>query len=176
VLVLGDSNLFQSAAQVDAALRAAGFMPTLLGVPGYGLKDLDSFWLQKVPGLLAADPDIVVVGLATNDAINPIDVLAFPERLDRMMHALGERPVIWITHVDQHPGSPPAYGATNNDAIRAAVDRWPNLTVIDFAVEIANDPTILRYDAVHFSMKGMTIYASRIADTVAAALRVSGRG
>lgn len=171
VLVLGDSNLFRSGPEVDAALRDAGFEPTLLGVPGYGLKDLDDFWLETLPDLLEVDPDVVVVGLGTNDTEMTDDVVQFPERLDRMMEALGDRPVIWLTHVDDRPGAPASAGSTINAAVRAAPDRWSNLTVLDVAVAIANDPTILRGDGLHFSPVGMGIYAEKIAEATAGRLR-----
>ena len=166
VLVLGDSNLFQSAAPVEAALRDAGYEPATLGVPAYGLKDM-FFWLQQLPDLLAADPDVVVVGLGTNDTGNPNDIERFPARLDRMMQALGDRPVIWITHVDDRPAAPASAGRAINAAIRVAPERWPNLTVLDFTVDIASDPTILSADNVHFSPSGMQIWADRIANAVA---------
>lgn len=171
VLVLGDSNLFRSGPEVDAALRDAGFEPTLLGVPGYGLKDLDDFWLETLPDVLEVDPDVVVVGLGTNDTEMTDDVVQFPERLDRMMEALGDRPVIWLTHVDDRPGAPASAGRTINAAVRAAPDRWSNLTVLDVAVAIANDPTILRGDGLHFSPVGMGIYAEKIAEATAGRLR-----
>jgi hypothetical protein len=174
VLVLGDSNLFQSAAIVEAALRDTGYEPTTLGVPGYGLKDM-FFWLEQLPALLDTDPDVVVVGLGTNDTGNTNDIERFPARLDRMMQALGDRPVIWITHVSKRPGAPASAGATINEFIRAAPERWPNLTVLDFGVDIEHDPTILSYDNLHFSPNGMQAYAARIAATVTLACRADRR-
>ena len=169
VLVLGDSNLFQSAADVDASLRGAGFEPTLLGVPGYGLKDL-FFWFQQLPGLLEPDPDVVVVGLGTNDTHSDDEVAQFPARLDQMMQALGDPPVIWLTHVDDRPGAPASAGRANNAAIRAAPARWPNLTVLDFTLEMAQNPYILSPDGLHFTPEGMRIYAEKITEAVTARL------
>jgi lysophospholipase L1-like esterase len=176
VLVLGDSNLFQSGPEVDAALRAVGVVPTLLGVPSAGLKDLDNFWFTstRVPALIAADPDLVIVGLGTNDAIDPKNRQQFPARLDRMMRALGKRPVIWITHVNDRPGAPASAGRAINADIRDAVRRWPNLSVLDFATTIAGDPAILQADGLHFSPGGMRIYAQKIAAAAARRLGLSG--
>lgn len=162
-LVIGDSNLFQSAEQVDAALRDVGIEPTLHGVPGYGVKELE-YWLGQLDELLVQDPDVVVVGLGTNDALAQGDVLAFPARLDQMMDELGDVPVIWLTHVDDRPGAVAAAGRTINQMIREAAARWPNLTVLDFATAIAADPGILHSDALHFSPRGMQVYAQAIAD------------
>ena len=174
VLVLGDSNLFQSGPEVDAALRDVGVEPALLGVPSYGLKDLDTFWLAKLPGLLEADPEVVLVGLGTNDASDPRDLQRFPARLDQMMTALGNRPVIWITHVDDRPGAPPTAGRAINAFIRDAVNRWPNLSVLDFAKTIRAYPTVLQGDGLHFSPEGMHAYAREIAAATERRLRLSG--
>ncbi len=174
VLAIGDSNLYESGAAVDTALREGGFEPTLQGVPGYGLNDLE-YWFGQLPGLLATDPDIVVVGLGTNDTFVEDDVTQFPARLDEMMHALAGHPVVWITHVDDRPGTPASAGRAINAAIRAAPARWPNLTVLDFAVDIAWNPSILRDDGLHFSADGMRIYAEKITEAVTARL-ASDRG
>ena len=175
VLVIGDSNLFQSGAQVDAALRDEGVEPTLHGVPGYGVKDLE-YWLGQLGGLLARDPDIVVVGLGTNDAEAASDILQFPARLDELMGTIGARRVIWLTHVDDRPGAPHDAGSTVNQMVREAATRWPNLTVLDFATEIAADPTILHADALHFSPHGMEVYADEIAAAVHTQLGATSRG
>jgi lysophospholipase L1-like esterase len=171
VLVLGDSNLFESGAEVDTALRGAGFEPTLKGVPGYGLKDL-LFWLQELDERLDADPDVVAVGLGTNDTGMASEVAQFPVRLDRMMEEIGDRPVIWITHVDDRPAAPATAGRAINAAIRAAPDRWPNLTVLDFTVVMANDPTILSADGLHFTESGRRVYALKITEAVASVLKI----
>ncbi len=166
--MLGDSNLFESGAEVDAALRDAGFEPTSRGVPSYGLKDLDDYWLVELPALLEPDPDVVVVGLGTNDTGSGEDVARFPDRLDRMMEEIGDRPVVWITHVDDRPAAPASAGRAINAAIRAAPDRWPNLTVLDFTLVMANDPTILSADTLHFTPSGRLVYAQKIAEAVTA--------
>jgi hypothetical protein len=165
VLVIGDSNLFASSAEVDAALRAEGTEPTLRGVIGFGVSQLD-FWRDEITKVLTPQ-DIVVVGLGTNDAMKPDDVEQFPSHLDTFMALFGDRPVIWITHVDVRPGAPVDAGRTVNEHIRAAAERWPNLTVLDFTLEIDADPTILDPDALHFSAHGREVYAQAIAAATA---------
>ncbi|MBM3670707.1 MAG: SGNH/GDSL hydrolase family protein [Actinobacteria bacterium] len=161
VLVLGDSNLFESAAEVDAALRTVGTEPTLRGVIGFGVSQLD-FWREEIAKVLAPQ-DVVVVGLGTNDAMNDENVEQFPSRLDTFMELFGDRPVIWITHVDVRPGAPVDAGRTVNEHIRAAAERWPNLTVLDFTEYMDADPAILHADALHFSPHGREVYAQAIA-------------
>ena len=173
VLVLGDSNLFESRFVVDEALREAGMEPTVLGVPSYGLKDL-IFWFEQLSVLLDSDPDVVVVGLGTNDTSVAANVEKFPRRLDLMMEELGDRPVVWITHVDDRPAAPASAGRAINAAIRAAPDRWPNLTVLDFTLVMASDPTVLSADTLHFTPSGRVVYAQKIAEAVEAQFRILG--
>ncbi len=172
VLVLGDSNLYESGEQVAGALSKAGFDPTLRGVPGYGLKDLDGFWLGELPALLRDDPEVVVVALGTNDTSAAADVEAFPSRLDRMMRALGDRPVVWVTHVDPRPFEVPGGAKAVNAAIRAAPARWPNLTVLDRAPVLTARPELLRDDDLHFTAEGMVSFADAIRDSAEDVLRV----
>ena len=170
VLVLGDSNLDESGAQVDAALRDARLEPTLRGVPSLGLKDLDAYWLRELPGLLAVDPAVVVVALGTNDTAARVAVQEFPARLDTMMRAIGDRPVVWVTHVEHRPFEVAGGGHTINEAIRAAALRWSNLTVLDRTALLERDPSLLRADGLHFSDAGMMAFAHEIATAARAAL------
>ncbi len=170
VLVLGDSNLFESSEQVEGALSKGGFAPTLSSYPGLGLKDLDAYWLGKLPGLLDADPDVVVVALGTNDTSSRADVDAFSARLDRMMTALGDRPVVWVTHVDPRPLEVPGGATVVNAAIRAAPTRWPTLTVLDRTPVLTANPELLRDDRLHFTAKGMASFADAIRDSAADAI------
>jgi lysophospholipase L1-like esterase len=169
VLVIGDSNLFNAAAAVDEALRDENVDPMLHGVPGYGVKDFDTYWKAKLPELLQGEPAVVVVGLGTNDTLTAADVLQFGSRLDAMMEALGDRPVIWLTHVDNRPGVPATAGPAVNDAIRVAETRWSNLTVLDLAPTLAERPELLG-DGLHFAGAGVEVYAQAIAEAVTSAL------
>jgi lysophospholipase L1-like esterase len=130
----------------------------------------ESYWSRAVPALLESDPDVVVVGLGTNDAATPRNVEAFPGRLDQMMELLGDRSVVWITHVDDRPAAAEDAGRTINEMIRTAPDRWPNLSVLDFTVIINAYKPVLHTDDLHFSPEGMKVYATAIADAVAEAL------
>jgi hypothetical protein len=174
VLVLGDSNLSESGAQVDAALRGIGLEPTLRGVPSLGLKDLDAYWLGELPRLLATDPAVVVVALGTNDTGTPADVEAFSARLDAMMRAIGDHPVVWVTHVEHRPFEVAGGAHSVNAAIRSARARWPNLTVLDRTARLANDPSLLRADGLHFTDAGMVAFGNEIAAAARAALPVAG--
>jgi len=174
VLVLGDSNLYESGAQVDAALRGVGLEPTLRGVPSLGLKDLDAYWLGELPRLLATDPAVVVVALGTNDTDTPADVEAFSARLDTMMRAIGDHPVVWVTHVERRAFEVAGGAHSVNGAIRSAGARWPNLTVLDRSARLGNDPSLLRADGLHFTDAGMVAFGNEIATAARAVLPVAG--
>lgn len=175
VLVIGDSNVFESASAIDAAVRACGMEPNVRGVPALGLRDLNAYWLPELPGLLAAQPDVVVVALGANDAGSPPggDGGRFDRRLDRMMRALPEVPVLWVTHVDRRLDGFGPYAPEVNERIRAAATRWDRLGIIDLTPALSADPGLLRADGLHFSPAGMTEYAHRIAQSAAAAAGVS---
>ena len=175
VLVMGDSNVFRSSAEIDHALRDAGFEPTEHGLPGYGLKDTDAYWLPKLPALLADDPAVVVVALGTNDTASEAEVQGVAGGIDKIMFAIGGRRVIWITHVDVRPFSVPDGGRTVNGIIRAATASWPNLTILDFTFTLAAHPEFLRDDHLHFTPEGMRAYASSIATAVETAARRAAR-
>lgn len=174
VLVIGDSNVFESSAAIDAAVRACAMVPTIRGVPTLGLQDLDDYWLPELPGLLATSPDVVVVALGANDAGSPPggDGGVFDAELDTMMRALPDVPVLWLTHVDTRRDPFGPYAATVNERIRAAAARWDRLGIIDFTPALSADPTLLRADGLHFSPTGMEEYARRIAQSAAAAVGV----
>jgi lysophospholipase L1-like esterase len=173
VLVLGDSNTDFADTEVRVALRTAGVVPDVHGLPGFGLKDND-LWLAALPDLLAEDPDAVLVALGTNDAADAGDAAAFSERLDRMMAALGDRPVVWFTHFEGRPEPIGSSARMVNAAIRAAPAKWKNLTVVDLAPDLAADPSLLEADGLHFSATGRPWFAEQLAD--AASRAVSSRG
>jgi len=172
ILALGDSNLAFADAPVHAALDAAGIEGELRGVPSFGLKDFESFWLPLVPALVQAqDPDVVVVALGANDVWTVEDVESFPARLDQMMRAIGNRRVVWITHFDDRGGvSSPAQRV--NDAIRGSVFRWSNLAVLDLAPLINANTALLDPDLLHFSPPGQQFYGEEIALAVKQAAAV----
>jgi lysophospholipase L1-like esterase len=166
ILVLGDSNLEYAQGPVRAALRAAGIDGELRGLPGYGLKDLEIFWLPLVRDLVKVqDPAVVVIALGTNDAREVEDADAFSGRLDLMMQAVGNRRVVWITHFDDR-GDASASAKRVNDAIRAAPSRWANLAVLDLAPLINANTWLIDPDLLHFSPSGQQLYAREIAVAV----------
>ncbi len=105
-----------------------------------------------------------------------------PERFDRSVDSMiatlgraGVRHVHWVTLREVRPQdvSPAAwrgaagwrwYLATVNDHLEAALERHPNLTLVDWAA-VANQPGIT-YDAIHLNNAGAALYASIVRQSV----------
>jgi hypothetical protein len=96
--------------------------------------------------------DEVVVHLGTNGSI-PQD------QLDEMMQLLSgvKRVVLVNTRVDR-PWEQP-----DNDAIAAAVPRYPNAVLLDWYTAASQHPEFLVDDGVHLSIAGQAFYSLMLA-------------
>ena len=113
-------------------------------------------------------------------------------RLDREIDSLinlltahGVKHVYWVTlrEVDQRYVSASGwrqiqpyawYFPTVNDHLEAALDRHPNLTLVDWSA--AANQTGLTYDAIHLNPTGAALYSALIRQTVDAATTQVGNG
>jgi lysophospholipase L1-like esterase len=169
VVVIGDSNIFNSTTAIQERITDAGFETIVHGYPGYGLKDFDRYWRATLRELMRADPAMVVVALGTNDTVQTADLVQVPVGIDQVMGAVGDREVIWITVANVRPGAnPPTAGATVNAHLLAAARKWDNLSFLDWAAVIDADPSVLAADGLHWSTKGRKRYAESIRDAVLA--------
>ncbi|MEO1059516.1 MAG: hypothetical protein AAFY28_21635 [Actinomycetota bacterium] len=102
--------------------------------------------------------DVVVVHLGTNGPIGDAD-------LDRAAMALGEVPnVVFVTN--DLPASY-NYAEGNNELIRALPERWPNVTVLDWANLAGMCPGDCLYDdQIHLRPVGQEYYADLVAGAV----------
>jgi lysophospholipase L1-like esterase len=115
-----------------------------------------------------ARPSVVVVALGTNDAVLPEDVGEFPNRAQKLLQALGDVPVVWVTHSERGGGREPANQVTVNNVIRGLPAQHPNVTVLDLAPLLAADPTLLGPDKIHYSSLGRDWFAERLAEAAVA--------
>jgi lysophospholipase L1-like esterase len=168
-VVLGDSNIFASAPELNDALSQAGFTPDVRGISGSGLKDNATDWLPAAAVVKAAQPAVVVIALGTNDEINAIDATTFAGRADELLAALGPLPVVWVTHSENGVVHPIEYEQQVNEAIRALPATHPNVTVLDLAPQIAGTPDVLGSDHLHYEGDGREWFAERIATAAEAA-------
>lgn len=115
-----------------------------------------------------------------------------PERFDRSIDtmvatltAAGVRQVFWVTlrEVQQQYVTPGAwrqiqpyywYFPTVNEHLERALERHPNLTLVDWAA-VADRPG-LTYDAIHLNTAGAELYTSLIRETVVASQTAVGNG
>ncbi len=105
--------------------------------------------------------DVVVVQLGSNGAIAAAD-------LDRAAAILADVPaVVFVTHA--LPDTV-AYRDRNNELIRALPEQWPNISVLDWAVEIADCPgNCVRDDQLRLLPDGQEYLARLVEESISAA-------
>ncbi len=117
-----------------------------------------------------------VIALGTNDTadVDAGSAVGLPERIDRMMSVIGNRPVLWLTVRSLLGGGP--YSAQNmeafNHALLAACDEYPNLRVFDWASVVKDEWFI--DDGIHFTSAGYAARAHRTARALAQAFPAQG--
>jgi lysophospholipase L1-like esterase len=165
VLVVGDSILDFSKADVAKTLEHAGWTQSVDGRPGSRVTGGYSIgsWPQELKLRVAqSKPDVVVVELGTNGCgLCKTDA----DGINAVMESLRSvRRVYWV-NVRIHapiPQDPAAF----NRALQQARLRWPNLHVIDMNKKIGDDPKLILADRVHPTPAG----EQAIADMIEAAL------
>jgi lysophospholipase L1-like esterase len=173
-VVLGDSNTFASAPELESALADAGLTPDVRGISGSGLKDVTTDWLPAAAAVTAGQPAVTVIALGTNDAVTGADADAFAGRAEQLLAGLGQLPIIWVTHTETGGGRTPSDEKRVNDVIRSLPATHPNVTVLDLAPEIAADPAVLAGDGIHYQGDGRQWFADKVAE--AASQRVQPAG
>lgn len=163
VLVIGDSLLEDSEAQVRAALEADGWEPLVDGVGGLPIEA----WIPGAQMLVAqAEPQVVVVELGTNNcAATPCEDL--DAYIDALMHELTKTAevVYWLNVQDLPRNHPADEDFVNREILDAAV-RWPNLVVVDMNTRFKDHPEWHRSDGLHFNDVGK----QQLADLIREAL------
>ncbi len=164
VVVLGDSNTYASAPEITDAFAAAGMTADVRGISSSGLKDNAIDWLPAAAAVVAAQPAAVVVALGTNDQTNANDATLFGGRAEELLAALGDLPVVWVTHSEDGVAHPIEYEQMVNQTIRSLPATHPNVTVLDLAPLIAAEPDVLGSDGLHYEGDGRQWFADHLAD------------
>jgi peptidoglycan/LPS O-acetylase OafA/YrhL len=118
-----------------------------------------------------------VLALGTNDAADVYvgSNVGVSARIDRMMSAIGDEPVMWV-NVKSLVGSGP-YAESNmqrwDEALVQACARYSNMRVFDWA-GVANDSWFIP-DGIHYYSPGYAARAHLIADALAEAFPADGR-
>jgi peptidoglycan/LPS O-acetylase OafA/YrhL len=117
-----------------------------------------------------------VFALGTNDTADvyvggSVDQL---ERIERMMSAVGDEPVLWVNVKSLETSGP--YAAPNmrewDEALLEACPRYPNMRVYDWASDVKDAWFI--DDGIHFTTPGYRARARLIADALADAFPSGG--
>ncbi|MGC4109252.1 MAG: acyltransferase family protein [Nocardioides sp.] len=116
------------------------------------------------------------IAMGTNDAANQAvgGVYTYAQRIDLLMHRIGNQPVLWLTVKSLRSSGP--YADANmqrfDDALQAACARYPNLRIYDWRSEVRSSWFIS--DGIHFTSAGYAERARRIADALALAFPAQG--
>lgn len=164
-LVVGDSLTWQSSAQVTAALEADGWTPTIQAVAGTTIGN----WAGKVGSLIEEhDPDVLVVELGTNNCTAACPRIG--SVIDRLLRSVPRSlPVLWLD-VQAQPDYP-AHPESVNDALAAAAERWPNVTLVDMSASFRNHPEWHVPDGLHFTSAGSAELGRLMAESLQTARR-----
>ncbi len=186
VVLVSDSVGLGAATALPAAF-GPGWDVNVIGTPAHFVEMLESVHVRPQ---LAANPqmfgDHVVIAGGYNYPY--WDPARFDRSIDSMIATLtaaGVGHVYWVTLREVKPEfvSTSAwnqvqpyywYFPTVNDHLERALDRHPNLTLIDWA-EAADRPGIT-YDAIHLNPTGAALYSSLIVQAVTDATRQPPNG
>ena len=117
-----------------------------------------------------------VLALGTNDTANVVvgPNTDRPERIERMMSVIGERPVLWVTVKSLRKRGPYAneYMELWNEALLEACADYPNMRIFDWAGQVEDDWFI--EDGIHFTSPGYAARSRMIANGLATAFPESG--
>jgi hypothetical protein len=155
----------------------ADWQVTTIGTPAYMVEQLLE---RHVIPTLATNPSVIGEHVVIGSGYNyPYwDPARFDRSIDSMVSTLtaaGVAHVYWVTLREVKPEYVSAsawnqmlpyswYFPTVNDHLERALDRHPNLTLVDWAA--AADRTGLTYDAIHLNPTGAALYSKLIADAV----------
>jgi hypothetical protein len=133
VLVIGDSIMLQSRDDVQGALSAAGWQPTVFAKGGTNV----AYWIRPAATLVARlHPDVVVVELGTNDCG---DCAGVSWDVDGVMASLADAGLVAWLNVQQdasYPAQPDAVNLT----LASALAWWNNTKIVDFNRTFAGHP------------------------------------
>ena len=90
-------------------------------------------------------------------------------RIDRMMSAVGDDPVMWVNVKTLDPSNQwygNEYMREWNAALQEALPRYPNMRVFDWAAVVQDE--WFQDDEIHYTSDGSVMRAALIADALAA--------
>jgi len=187
VSFVGDFNVTFGSTQIAIAFtrRDAPYAVVDLARSGAAIRSPDCTWLAWVATPCATHDfwqtrlaeantkiatDAYVVDLGINDTAAPgtptgRGYTGYPGKIDWMMRLFGGKPVLWtnLPCAIEPPGR--AVGcAVVNASLAAAIRRWPNLTVVDWATVAAAHPEYMspRFGAGLYTSVGASAWANTV--------------
>ncbi len=179
-----DKRVYMVADSVGLGARGAlpdafpsDWQVVLDGTPALFVEQLESKYVRAVPQSLLGDYGVIAGGYNY-----PYwDPDRFDRSIDSIIRAFAERGVkhvFWVTLREVKPQYITAeawnqvqpyywYFPTVNDHLERALDRHPNLTLIDWAA--VADRSGITYDAIHLNTTGAQLYSSLVRQAVDAA-------
>jgi peptidoglycan/LPS O-acetylase OafA/YrhL len=117
-----------------------------------------------------------VMAMGINEVANQVvgGVVPLDDRIDQVMTAIGDAPVLWTTARTLTPSGPwaergmPAW----NDALARACTRYPTMRVYDWAAEV--QASWFQPDGIHYTGQGYAERSRRLAAALASAFPAAG--
>lgn len=171
------------AERLDARMRQVGVSSLTVNVSG-GRSSVERLMGRPssmdvlTPRLTRDFTGCYVLALGVNDAANasmPGSAATMRSRIDRVMHRIGNRPVLWpLNSTDPHLSGP--YANANmqkfDRELRAATSRYPSLRLYDWAGEV--NPAWREGDGIHDTRGGSRHRALMYAHALAVAFPAGG--
>ncbi|HEY8526405.1 MAG TPA: SGNH/GDSL hydrolase family protein [Acidimicrobiales bacterium] len=164
VLLVGDSLFFQSANELERALRGDGWTVRTAAVPGAGIAGggyVEGFrWPPELEEQVAQwRPTVAVVELGTNGC--GTGCRSVPDAIDDVLAALhGVDLVLWLTvrTTAPRPGDPEAV----NDHLEEAARTVVHLELLRYDRWFRGRSELVRPDGVHLTAEGQRALAHRV--------------
>jgi lysophospholipase L1-like esterase len=168
VVVVGDSLTVGAAENLQKLADLHGFTLDLSAFNGRTIPE----GIPELQRLDAANADLVVVALGTNDSPRPgFDRPTADSLIDQVMALMGNAPVLWI-NVYRDAGTPEGDAAALfNQALVDAQDRYETLTALDWAAFVNAHPEIIDADRVHHTPDGYVVRSRWMRDEIVSRLR-----
>lgn len=163
LLVLGDSltwgaNYF---AKLHTRLSAQGTFDIVV---------VDGWWSRRIGGIVSTkysgvntlralrkagvNPAAVIVGLGTND----VQFLAKPAQyvplIDELLTEIGPVPVAWLNVHRVETTTTTRRSRIFNRTLATVAERYPNVSVVDWAAVVATTPRLMAFDKIHLQPSG----------------------
>lgn len=160
LLVVGDSLLNQSRAEVTAALAADGWDVQIQAQGGTTIVQ----WSERFPLLDYAErPDMIVIELGTNDCHSDScpDLTPYIDKI--MQYTSSAKEVLWLnTNEDSQKSAFIGNLGYVNDEIEEACARYPKLFLADMNSEFDGRADLHSPDGIHWNDQGRKAFAEFI--------------